>query len=68
LVLTAAIFMAGWIGPEVMPIDAGGSHLLGLRFLPACTPFGVDAFCGLDYFFVAGMALLWFTFWFIGDK
>jgi len=66
-VLTTLVFALGWLGPEVEPINAGGSHLFGLRFIPACTPFGVDAFCGLDYVFVAGMAMLWIIFWMFGD-
>ena len=46
----AAVFAYGWDAatPEATAFNAGGTHAWGLRFMPACTPFGADATCGWD--------------------
>lgn len=33
---------------EAPAIDTNGTHMLGLRFMPACAPFGYGVSCGYD--------------------
>ena len=52
IILIIGVFFYGWIMPEKYNIADGESHLLGLKFMPPCTPFGSDATCGYDMLFL----------------
>ena len=54
-----AVFAYGWdeATPEATAFNAGGTHAWGLRFMPACTPFGADATCGYDLLLLLALAV-----------
>ena len=53
-------FIIGWTMKEPYTKEecAQGSHLMGLKFMPPCTPVGGNALCGLDGTFMVFMICL----------
>ena len=55
----AAVLIYGWFyAPEAPPLNANGTHLLGLKFVPACTPQLMNATCGYDIIYTLGLLAL----------
>ena len=51
LILTAIIFAIGYAMPEYYTINGTDTHMLGLKFIPPCTPLFGNATCGYDLLF-----------------
>lgn len=37
------------------------THLLGIKFIPACEPMIGDVLCGVDYLYIGGFLVLVFS-------
>ena len=59
------MFIYGWFMPEKYNIIEGESHMLGLKFVPPCTPSGINATCGYDLFFIFIIIIIFFIFYII---
>jgi len=66
LILSSLII--GWIIPEPYTsksFENGETHMLGLKYMKPCTPFGVDVTCGYDSFLMVFWVMCLFLI--IGD-
>lgn len=47
-VLFFVLLFVGWVMPEYYVVGPGESHILGLKFMPPCSPVAGNATCGYD--------------------